>query len=338
MPFQVEQEVALIFYVATEDKTEGWIQEDGVMRFEGHTPQLGDFFVTLLNYSNVMHSSQLVTKAEGLHKLKDTVMGSLKWDVINNKKFISLGGVILPKNENKPNFIATQLLVQTPFRMEVVYQTDSGGIQSWLSAQALDEELERQSEFFQKKFEKVFDLKAKKYSAEQVASAQATFSNLLGGVGYFYGSSLVMSQYTKEPRTYWKAPLYTAVPSRSFFPRGFLWDEGFHELLIATWDLDISLDVIAHWLDLMNIEGWIPREQILGEEARSRVPEEFVVQRNNNANPPTFLLTLKYILTTQQQKLTKQHVETITRFWPRLQSWFSWYNVSQIGPMPGSYR
>lgn len=33
------------------------------------------------------------------------------------------------------------------------------------------------------------------------------------------------------------------------------------------WDANISLDIIGHWLDLMNADGWIPREQILGSEA-----------------------------------------------------------------------
>ena len=41
---------------------------------------------------------------------------------------------------------------------------------------------------------------------------------------------------------------------------------------------------------------WIPREQILGGEARAKVPEQFVVQSNENANPPTFFLPLETII------------------------------------------
>ena len=33
------------------------------------------------------------------------------------------------------------------------------------------------------------------------------------------------------------------------------------------WDFRITLEILGNWLDLMNIDGWIPREQILGDEA-----------------------------------------------------------------------
>ena len=48
---------------------------------------------------------------------------------------------------------------------------------------------------------------------------------------------------------------------------------------------------MAHWFDLMNDEGWIPRENILGSEARVRLPDEFVVQRNNQGNQRYLLLS-----------------------------------------------
>lgn len=106
---------------------------------------------------------------------------------------------------------------------------------------------------------------------------------------------------------------------RSFFPRGFLWDEGFHGFLISTWDLDVELDIISHWFDLMNVEGWIPREQILGSEALAKVPEEFVTQQNTNANPPTFFLTLQHILKNYDEQLTDGRFATLERLYPRLQ-------------------
>lgn len=53
-----------------------------------------------------------------------------------------------------------------------------------------------------------------RYGSNETYFAQAVLSNMLGGIGYFYGSSRVQSSYTKEPVPYWKAPLYTGVPSR----------------------------------------------------------------------------------------------------------------------------
>ena len=43
----------------------------------------------------------------------------------------------------------------------------------------------------------------------------------------------------------------------------------------------------------MDEDGWIAREQILGAEARSKVPQEFQVQYPHYANPPTLFLVLE---------------------------------------------
>ena len=54
-----------------------------------------------------------------------------------------------------------------------------------------------------------------------------------------------------------------------------------------------SLEIIKSWFHLMDDEGWIAREQILGMEARSKVPPEFTVQYPHYANPPTLFMALE---------------------------------------------
>lgn len=82
--------------------------------------------------------------------------------------------------------------------------------------------------------------------------AQEITSNLLGGVGYFAGRSLIDRSFAHEydeqpnyepgeegPRETGEMELLTATPSRSFFPRGFYWDEGFHLLVVGALDSDL---------------------------------------------------------------------------------------------------
>ena len=171
---------------------------------------------------------------------------------------------------------------------------------------------------FEKRFENTFNLASKGFSPDAINVGQAALSNMLGGIGYFHGTAIVdhtvsdASDYVPEglefvdktPNPQHTPPmsLFTATPSRPVFPRGFLWDEGFHQMLIGQWDVEMSLDMMNYWFSLVDEDGWLPREQILGAEARSKVPPEFQIQIPSYANPPTLFLALAANLERLQQK------------------------------------
>ena len=58
----------------------------------------------------------------------------------------------------------------------------------------------------------------------------------------------------------------------------------------------LRLEIVRSWMNLMDEDGWIGREQILGPEARSKVPPEFTVQYPHYANPPTLFLILEILI------------------------------------------
>ncbi len=169
--------------------------------------------------------------------------------------------------------------------------------------------------------------------------------------------------------------LLTGTPSRTSFPRGFLWDEGFHQLLMGQWDSALTAKVVSDWMHAMHFTadpacsggggGWIPREMILGDEATRRVPEEFITQRVDIANPPTLLLAVDSLVkrlkldqpgavspvcvASDGSGLCEPHdMETervqvlsfLARVYPLLHQWVQWYLDSQRGSeqFPGSFR
>ena len=339
--FFQKQLVSVMFYITKNGlgNLNPEITNGSLSAVSGATPELGKFKLSFSQGKNNLLSTYLSTHLDKVHNAQDVVMKNLHYVKVGKKgkqQLIGLPGrKMMGENENKEeNFFVFSGVFELPFQVEVVFESDSATERTIpLSGPAFQENLMKHSDQFERKFERKFKLRKKGYSTDEIIFAQATLSNALGGIGYFHGSSKVTSDLIKLPVDYWEGSLYTGVPSRSFFPRGFLWDEGFHQLLISQWDSTISTDVIGYWLDLMNIEGWIPREQILGDEARTKVPPEFVVQHNEKANPPALFLPIKSM---RKQGLLDN--DYLRKLFPRLRAWYNWLNTTQAGRLPSTYR
>ena len=335
------QQISVMFYVMKDGPgtLTPEVQNGILSSISGNTPELGSFKISFLDGEKNLLSTFLSTHLDKVHNAKDVVMKNLHQFKVGKKGKMQLLG--LPgrrksgKGENKEeNFIVFSGVFELPFTVEIAFESRSVKDRiNQLRGSVFQENLMKYSDFFEKKFEQKFQLRKKGYSTDEILFAQATLGNAIGGIGYFHGTSLVISDLIKTPVDYWESSLYTGVPSRSFFPRGFLWDEGFHQLLISQWDSTISTDVIGYWLDLMNIEGWIPREQILGDEARTKVPAEFVVQHNQKANPPALFLPIKAM---HQKGLLDG--DYMRKLFPRLRAWYNWLNTTQVGDAPSTYR
>ncbi|RLV88925.1 Mannosyl-oligosaccharide glucosidase [Spathaspora sp. JA1] len=156
-----------------------------------------------------------------------------------------------------------------------------------------------------KKFDNKFNLNTPFTTNSYREFAQEIISGLLGGTSYFYGDQLVDRETSLDEQEQGTSlvgtlegpsELFTLVPSRPFFPRGFLWDEGFHLIPLLNYDSDFVLEIIKSWFNQIDHNGWIAREQIIGPESRSKVPPEFQVQSPEIVNPPTLTLVLIHLL------------------------------------------
>ena len=62
---------------------------------------------------------------------------------------------------------------------------------------------------------------------------------MMGAIRSFYGSSVFQSFHNQEPVIYWNAPHIHRCTIKVIVSRGFLWDDGFHNLLISKWNTEI---------------------------------------------------------------------------------------------------
>ncbi|KAH1236675.1 Mannosyl-oligosaccharide glucosidase GCS1 [Glycine max] len=305
------------------------IHEDSLLA-SGSRADIGDWQLHLKSTDDLqLHYAGF--RIPHLHNLSDPVEENLASQIQKHAR-LQLSDSL----DDSPNVLVFQIIGGFPFTTDIVLisGTDLETSReeervSMLTGTSLSNKLKYKEQEFDEKFEKIFNL-TEKVDSEALSVGKAAVGNLLGGIGYFYGQEHV------NYMSYWSAELYTAVPSRSFFPRGFLWDEGFHQLIIWRWDIHISLDIIGHWLDLINVDGWIPREQILGAEALSRVPEEFVPQHPTNGNPPTLFLALNDIIDgLKNNEFTAMDRSEISLFleraFVRLEAWFHWFKLEMKG-------
>jgi mannosyl-oligosaccharide glucosidase len=255
----------------------------------------------------------------------------------------------IPQETGPGNFHMVQKVFVGAFQTDILFSSASGPS---VSSKSLTKSIATSSKGFKNKFKEVFKPLAPFTRPAYTAFAESMFSNLLGGVGYFHGDYLVdrsyAPEYDEDNEGFWEetaaararaevvkegpVELFTSVPSRPFFPRGFLWDEGFHLVPIVEWDLDVAIEIVKSWFNLIDSEGWIAREQILGPEARSKVPAEFQVQYPHYANPPTLFLIVDILMDKMSSGTEKGRIESaLQELYPLLKRQYLWFRRTQYG-------
>jgi mannosyl-oligosaccharide glucosidase len=282
---------------------------------------------------------------------------------------------LLANKPGKGNVQIVQKVFEGDFEFDVLFSSESAGVE--ITSEDLTREVQAATESFEERFKSVFAPKEPFDADKYTKFGHSLFSNLIGGIGYFYGHSVVdrsyAPEYEEDNEGFWEDAaaararnlqalegpyeLFTSIPSRPFFPRGFLWDEGFHLLPIADWDSDLALEIVHSWYNLMDDDGWIAREQILGAEARSKVPAEFQTQYPHYANPPTLFFIIDDFLdklfktnngtrsasasaaaadiheslATASLDNSEVGLEHLRRLYPLLERQFQWFRRTQAG-------
>lgn len=225
--------ISLMFYVGIENQQHATIQLDSsspplhkplpnTVTLSGKTPSTGDFSVAFLEHKK----SNRGTYFSGVN-IKEV------WQV---EKYLRL---ILPKGSRRAqleniihpdsNVYVLQRFKTAPFEMEISFLSQTKkrfesmneilAAHSNIALKTFDERAIASRQSFENKFEQTFQLKARGFNSEYQQFAMTAFSNLMGGIGYFYGHNRIYinrpSQETQWGLSATAHGLYTATDRKS---------------------------------------------------------------------------------------------------------------------------
>ena len=101
------------------------------------------------------------------------------------------------------------------------------------------------------------------------------------------------------------------------------------------------MEILSNWIDKINSDGCVGREQILGDEARSKVPKEYITQNPQYSNPPASLLPIEMLSNmlkeASDEDLNVREIRSkLRKMYPKLVSHFNWFLKTQRAKLLGS--
>ncbi|KAK5047442.1 hypothetical protein LTR84_006538 [Exophiala bonariae] len=365
-----DQQTTVIFYLGSENpaskvackRQHSHRVSHSDISCRGTTPTIGEFTVDIgvsgdrTELSQHLAVTSINVPSKNLWQTKAVFLQQLK------ARNIADG--MLPNRPGEGNLHFVQMIFQGSNEIEVSFS--SGHRNETVSPVPFSERVEDIYTDFKRQFALSYLPQRPFEDNHYIQLSQSLLSNLMGGIGFFYGSDRISinstSDFTDTNDDFWmyaslgesqqmvqeRTPrqLITAVPSRPSLPRGFLWDEGFHLELVLEWDMELALSILSSWFDLIDNDGWIAHEQILGPDARSKVPSLYQVQFPQFASPPTlFLVIEKFIEVLQREEISPSvpHRQYFTDYatrkgwleaiYPKLKKYYDWFRRTQSGNM-----
>ena len=314
--------IVLMFYISNPTKIDGKNKQYGV--FYQNSTVVGNYQVNNISVPFQLTSKQnqmnkypsfnetlynteyyivLDVSDDKLHDPTESIIGELK-DIVGYlpNHLIDPSDSYRSNSICKGNVFVKQLFLIENFGLDIHFfdnyieedKMDSDYVSNIFN-QSLNE--------FQKKFNEVFLNKTKRFHFLEddlngfddivIATAQSAMSTLFSNIIYMNGNLQILDLNDKSVKLSRPLELLTIGPDKTSHSRGFMWDEGFQEKILSLWNMNMSLRIVNNWFQNIDDSGWLPREQSLDNESRSRAAPSSWAAIPDVANPPSLYLFIE---------------------------------------------